>query len=254
MSFLLVGTSAHSQNSTEPVGTEGLGEGKTAKQMVMYYIDFTRGETSWGKATMTVVTPDWERNIEMEWWEKGEDLMLVRILSPARDEGNGTLKIENNLWNYIKAFDETVHIPPAMMMQSWMGSDFTNDDLIHESSYVDEYTHTLEGIEEQDGERCYIILMTADPSTPVPWLTLRIWLRTSDLLPVREAYYDDNGQLAKYMTFSDFEVVYDRTIPRRMRMTPLDEQGHYTEFYYEDAKFDIDLGEDVFTLQNLQNP
>ncbi len=259
---LLVSVVANSQDEqlvetngeTSVVGTEGLGEGLTAKEMIDYHIDLTRGETAWGIADMTIVTPDWERTVGMEWWESGKDLMLLRILSPARDEGNGTLKIETNLWNYIYAFDETVHIPPAMMMQSWMGSDFTNDDLIRESSLVDDYEQVLEGIEEIDGERCYSVLMTTDPSTPVPWLTLRIWLRTGDLIPVRQEYYDDDGELAKYMIFSDFEFMFDRVIPLRMRMVPLDREGHYTEMLYKEAEFDIELDEDIFTLRNLQNP
>ena len=254
MSAILVSVAANSQEEAEPVGTDGLGEGLTAKEMIDYHIDLTRGETAWGIAKMRVVTPDWERDIEMEWWEEGQDLMLIRILRPARDEGNGTLKIENNLWNYIYAFDEIVHIPPAMMMQSWMGSDFTNDDLVHESSYVDDYDHVLEAIEEIDDQRCYSILMTTDPSTPVPWLTMRIWLRTEDLLPVRQDYYDDDGELAKYMVFSDFEFMHDRVIPTVMRMVPLDKEGHYTEFIYTEAEFDIELSEDIFTQQNLMNP
>lgn len=251
---LLVSIVANSREEAEAVGAEGLGEGLTAKEMIDYHIDLTRGETAWGIADMTIVTPDWERTVSMEWWESGEDLMLLRILSPARDEGNGTLKIDTNLWNYIYAFDETVHIPPAMMMQSWMGSDFTNDDLVHDSSYVNDYEHVLEGIEEVDGELCYSVLMSADPSTPVPWLTIRIWLRTQDLLPVRQEYYDDDGELAKYMIFSDFDYMFDRVIPLRMRMVPLDKEGRYTEFLYSEAEFDIELDEDIFTLRNLQNP
>jgi hypothetical protein len=217
-------------------------------------MDQTRGESSYGIMTMNVVNPDWERSITMEWWERGEERFLVRVMSPARDVGNGTLKIDNNLWNYIYAFDETVHIPPAMMAQSWMGSDFTNDDVVRESSIVDDYEHVLEGIEEIDGVRCYSILMSADPTTPVPWLTLRLYLRTEDLLPLREEYFDDDMDLARYMVFSEFKFMYDRITPTVMRMIPLDEEGRYTEIIYVDMEYDIELDDDVFSLQNLQNP
>jgi len=236
------------------VGTEGLGEGMTGREMVDYMVDLNRGDSSYGVMDMQVVTPDWDRIISMEWWESGEDLMLVRVLSPARDVGNGTLKIDNNLWNYIYSFDETVHIPPAMMAGSWMGSDFTNDDIIRESSIVNDYEHEIEGIEELDGERCYSIVMTADPSTPVPWLTVRLYLRVEDLLPVRENYYDDDGDLARYMLFSDYHLMHDRTIPTTMRMVPLDKEGHYTEMRYLEMEFEIELPDDTFTLQTLQNP
>jgi outer membrane lipoprotein-sorting protein len=248
-------TSSAATQPTGPdaVGIEGLGQGKTAKDMIQYMIDMNRGNSSHGKMEMEVVTPDWDRTIGMEWWEKGESLMLVRVLSPSRDTGNGTLKIDNNLWNYIYTFDQTVHIPPAMMAQSWMGSDFTNDDIIRESSIVNDYNHSIEGIEEQDGERCYKILMSADPTTPVPWLTVRVWLKTADLLPVREEYYNDNGTLARYMTFSNYQHVQDRTIPLTMRMVPLDKPGHYTEMRYTEIEFDIDIPDSTFTLQNLQN-
>jgi len=253
--LLLPGAGPSVAQTDEPVGTEGLGEGLTAVQMVNYYVDRNRGLSSHGVMDMQVVTPDWDRTIEMEWWEKGDDRMLVRILNPARDRGNGTLKIGNNLWNYIYTFDETVHIPPAMMAQSWMGSDFTNDDVVREASLIDDYEHELEGIEEVEGERCYRILMTTDPSTPVPWLTMRIWLRTEDLLPVRQEYFDDDGELSRYMVFSSFDFMYDRVIPTVMHMVPLDkEEGHYTEMRYTEVEFDIDLSDDLFTLQTLENP
>ena len=190
----------------------------------------------------------------MEWWEQGEDLFLVRVHSPARDEGNGTLKIERNLWNYVASFDETIHIPPAMMAQSWMGSDFTNDDMIRESSIVNDFEHSLEGIEEIDGERCYKIRLEADPTVPVPYLTMIVWVRTDDLLPVRQEYIDDDGDLARYMEFSGFEFMHDRVTPTIMRMVPLNDEGHYTELVYLEMEFDIDLSDDIFTLQNLTNP
>jgi len=240
--------------SSEEVGTEGAGEGLTAREMVDAMMDHLRGDTSYGVMEMEVVTPDWERTMEMEWWEKGEDLMLVRVLSPSRDRGNGTLKIDNNLWNYIYTFDETVHIPPAMMAQSWMGSDFTNDDIVRESSLIDDYDHVLEGIDDMEGERSYSILMTTDPSTPVPWLTIRVYLRVEDLLPVREEYYDDDGLLSRYMVFSDFEEMGGRVIPTTMHMVPLDDEDRYTEMRYTEMEFDIELDDSVFTLQSLQNP
>jgi len=247
-------TTVLGQEIDEPVGTEGLGEGMTAQEMVNYQVDLTRGMTSHGTMEMIIVTPDWERSIEMEWWEHGEEEFLVRVHKPSRDEGNGTLKIGNNLWNYVYSHDQTIHIPPAMMMQSWMGSDFTNDDMIRESSLIDDYTHVLEGIEEMSGEECYVIYMSTDPSTPVPWLTMRIWLRTEDLLPVRQEYYNDDGELARYMEFWDFEFMHDRVVPLRFRMVPLDKEGDYTELVYIDVEFNIELDDDTFTLSTLENP
>lgn len=255
--FALILTNSYSfaQDSDEAVGdVEGDGFGLTATEMIQIMRDESRGLTSYGIMTMLVVTPDWDRSIEMEWWEKGEDFFLVRVLSPSRDEGNGTLKIDNNLWNYIYTFDETVHIPPAMMAQAWMGSDFTNDDMIRESSIIDDYEHVLEATEEMDGELCYRIHLTADPSTPVPWLEMRVWVRAEDLLPVRQEYFDDDGFLARYMAFSGFEFMYDRITPTVMRMVPMDKEGHYTELVYRDIEFDIEISDDVFTLQNLTNP
>lgn len=251
---LLAGIASRAQDNGEPVGTEGMGEGLTATEMVDIMMNYTRGESSYGVMTMNVVTPDWDRSVEMEWWERGEEMFLVRVLKPTRDEGNGTLKIGNNLWSYIYAFDETIHIPPAMMAQSWMGSDFTNDDMVRESSLVHDYEHELWGIEEIDGIRCYRILMTADPSTPVPWLKLEIWVRTEDLLPVRQEYYDDDDELARYMEYSEFVFMFDRITPTVMRMVPLDKEGHYTELIYRDMEFDIEIADDVFSEQNLTNP
>ena len=255
--FLITATAVSAQqpsSGVSTVGTVGAGQGLTAKEMIRKMMDSLHGDTSVGTMDMEVVTPDWDRTISMKWWEKGESLMLVRILSPARDTGNGTLKIDNNLWNYILAFDETVHIPPAMMAQSWMGSDFTNDDIVRESDIVDDYTQVIESMEEIDGTSTYKILMTADPSQPVPWLTIRVWLRTEDLLPIREEYYNDDGSLARYMVFSEFKMMHDRMTPTVWRMVPLDKEGHYTEMTYTDIQFDVDVSDNTFTLQTLQNP
>ena len=253
-SFLILCAPVFGQDSSTAVGTEGAGKGLTAKEMVKKSMDIVRGDTSKGTMEMDVVTPDWSRTIKMEWWEKGEKRFLIRVLSPARDKGNGTLKIDTNLWNYVYTFDETVHIPPAMMAQSWMGSDFTNDDIIRESSIVNDYEHQLEGLKDIDGTQCYSILMSAAPSAPVPWLTVRIFLRTEDLLPVREEYFDDNGKLARYMIFSDFKKMGDRVIPATMRMIPTDKEGDYTEMRYLEMEFNTEISDSVFSLQNLQNP
>ncbi|MCG8591173.1 MAG: outer membrane lipoprotein-sorting protein, partial [Proteobacteria bacterium] len=72
---------------------------------------------------------------------------FIRILAPSKDRGSGFLKLHPNLWMYVPRVERTVRIPPSMMLQSWMGSDFTNDDLVRDSSEIDDYDHTLLGVD-----------------------------------------------------------------------------------------------------------
>jgi len=136
----------------------------SAKEIVKKADDKMRGLTSQGEMTMTIMRPSWSRTVTMKSWQKGSDYALVLITSPAKDKGQVFLKIKTEMWNWVPSIEKMIKIPPSMMMQSWMGSDFTNDDLVRESSLVKDYTHKLLGKEVVREKMCYKIeLIIMDP-------------------------------------------------------------------------------------------
>ncbi len=151
----------------------------SAKEIIQKTDDKNRGLSSQGIMTMTVIRPDWTRTITMKTWSKSREYSLVLITAPARDKGQVFLKIKTEMWNWMPSIDKTIKIPPSMMLQSWMGSDFTNDDLVKESSIVVDYTHTLLGREKVRDIDCYKIGLTPLPDAPVVWGKVIMWITVS---------------------------------------------------------------------------
>ena len=113
-----------------------------------------RSETSHAEMEMQIATPHWERTLAMTVWTKGMDHTFIRITAPKKEQGVATLRIGNEMWNYLPKTNKVMKIPPSMMMGSWMGSDFTNDDLVKESSMLNDYTYQLVKPEDATPAKC----------------------------------------------------------------------------------------------------
>jgi outer membrane lipoprotein-sorting protein len=224
----------------------------TATEIVRRADQLLRGKTSVGKYEMTIITPNWERTLAMDVWTEGYEKTFIRITAPPKEAGVGSLRIETNMWNYLPKVERIIKIPPSMMMQSWMGSDFTNDDLVKESSVVKDYTHELMGTETVDGFETWKIALTPKPEAPVVWGKIIMNVRKSDFNPVREEFYSESGKLVRVMTFSDFRKMDDRTIPTKWVMQPVDEPDKRTVLLVEEIHFNVAIPASVFTLQNLK--
>lgn len=213
-----------------------------------------RAKTEQGTVSMTVRTPDWQRTLEMEYWGVNPDKTFIRVTASAKEAGTATLRLKSNMWNYLPSVERIIKIPPSLMLQSWMGSDFTNDDLVRESSLVKDYDHKLAGEVTQDGDPCYRIVSTPKPNAPVVWGHLVIFARKEDALPRREEYYDEKGALQKVLTFEDFRRIGDRVYPMRWKMDSVTKPGHETVLDYRTLKFDHPIPDSVFTQENLKQP
>ncbi len=211
-----------------------------------------RGESSESEIVMTILRPNWTRSITMKGWSLGTHYSMVYITAPARDAGTSFLKRRNEIWNWVPNIGRTVKLPPSMMMQSWMGSDFTNDDLVRESSIVDDYTHTLLGEETIEGLRCHKIEMKPKPDAPVVWDRILVWISTDDYLQLRSEFYDEFGELVNIMVGSDVKVFDGRKIPSRMEMIPVEKKGHKTVMEYKKLTFKTNLKEDFFSVANMR--
>lgn len=213
-------------------------------------------ELLWGRSTrgtfeMTVTTPRWERTLTMEAWEKRREKTFIRILSPAKERGVVTLRIGNEMWNYLPRVERVIKIPPSMMLQSWMGSDFTNDDLVKESSIVDDYTHEVISTEDVDGFSAYRIRATPLEDAPVVWGGITYWVRTEDFVPLREEFYGEDGDLVRVLEFTKIRNAGGRTIPTRWTMTPVKKKGRRTVFEIIEIEFNAEIDDSVFTHRNM---
>ncbi len=225
---------------------------QTAGEIIRRAEDLIKGKTSEGTFEMTVVTPDYTRTMRMQSWWVGNDKALIVILSPKKEAGNKTLKIKNEMWSYLKNTETTIKLPPSMMLQSWNGSDFTNDDLVRESNLNTDYTSTIAGEETVGDERCWKIELTPKPTAPVVWGRLEYWVRESDYLPAAVKYYDEKGKLMRTMQYSDYTMMGGRRLPTKWTMVNDVKPGHSTSFTLIDVKFDVPIGEKIFSFRELE--
>jgi len=211
-----------------------------------------KGKTQHGTASMTVHTPEWQRTLDMVFWYDYPDEDFVRITGPAKDAGTGTLRLGSNMWTWLPSVERVIKIPPSLMLQPWMGSDFTNDDLVKESSLPTDYTHRIDGETTEDGDVCYRLIATPKPNAAVVWGKLVLLIRKTDYLPRREEFYDDRGALAKTLYFDQIRRTGDRNYPMRWRMVPQNKPGHETTLSFSSLEFDRPVPASVFTRQNLE--
>lgn len=216
------------------------------------YDDMLRGDSSDAVVTMNIKTKRWERSMTMRIMSKGKEKSLIQILAPAKDKGTTTLKVDDNLWNYLPKVDRTIKLPAAMMSSSWMGSHFTNDDLVRESRVSEDFdSRILQRPGEKEAD-LYVLELIPKPDTPVVWGKILLTLRGSDLLPVQVRYFDEKGQAVRTMDFSEFKEMSGRMVATKMRLTPEEKSGEFTEIIYEKAEFNKDIPDSAFTLQALK--
>ncbi|RUT72867.1 outer membrane lipoprotein-sorting protein [Ancylomarina longa] len=222
------------------------------KNLVKEADEKMRGTSSKSNFSMTIERPGWSRTVKMKSWTIGNDYSLMYITSPAKEKGQVFLKRGNEMWNWIPSIERMVKIPPSMMMQSWMGSDFTNDDLVKESSLVKDYEHRLAGEEQIQGYDCYKIELIPKEDAPVVWGKIFMWISKKEKFWLKAAFYDEDEYLVKYEILSDIKWVDDREMPTRLEMIPTDKKGHKTILLYGNTKFNIDLKESFFSIQNMK--
>ncbi|NOX89045.1 MAG: outer membrane lipoprotein-sorting protein [Calditrichaeota bacterium] len=214
--------------------------------------DQLRGKSSIITATLTVIKPNWTRSISMKIWSLEPDYALILITKPARDKGTITLKRKREVWNWLPSIRRMIKIPPSMMLQPWMGSDFTNDDLVRESSIVEDYTHTIIGEEKIGGYDCYKIRFDPKPEAGVVWGKIIAWITKKNYLELKAEYYDEDGQLIKSMLGSKIKKMGGRLIPSYWEMIPQNKKGHKTIIEYHSIKFNVKIDPSFFSQQNMK--
>jgi len=214
--------------------------------------DLYRSNASHGIITLSVITVNWQRTLTLEQWSKDEDKSLIKVLKPKKEKGLATLRVDKNVWNYMPKVKRVVKIPSSMMSSSWMGSHFTNDDLVKQSRMAEDYTFsiTFEGI--QDGEEVVEITCIPNKEAAVVWGKVEVIVYADDSIPLRMIYYDEDLLLSRTLEFTNIQKMDEKMIPTLMSMIPADEPGESTTVKWEEIQFDVAIDDEFFSLRKLQ--
>ncbi|MBI4666186.1 MAG: outer membrane lipoprotein-sorting protein [Nitrospinae bacterium] len=216
--------------------------------------DMWRGISSHAKLAMSVKTANYTRSIKLEAWSLGKEKTLVRIISPLKEKGTATLKSGDTIYTYLPKTDRTIRLTAGMMMGSWMGSHFTNDDLVKESRLTDDYFVEITFDGERDGKKMMDFDLTPKPEAAVVWgkIQMEVWVSGEDYIPVHEVYFDEDLKPARVMTFHNVRLFGGRRIPAVLKAVPSNLPGEFTELTYEAMEFDIPLADSLFSLSELR--
>ncbi|HZX11771.1 MAG TPA: outer membrane lipoprotein-sorting protein [Acidobacteriota bacterium] len=223
-----------------------------AREIVEKIDELYRSDSSKALMEMEIVTPHWQRTLKMRVWSEGMDKTFIRILEPKKERGMGTLRMENEMWNYLPKTNKVIKIPPSMMMSSYMGSDFTNNDLVREYTFTEDYDFNLTQVDNPEPDLIYVKCVPHE-GLPIVWGHIILAVRSEDYLPVWQKYYDEKGELVREMFFKDIKLFEDRWIPSVMELIPFTKEGHRTLIRYIEVKFDLQIDSSIFTLRNLRS-
>lgn len=235
------------------LSTSAFGQTLNATDIVRKADEKFNGEhSSYSVMSMTIVRPLWQRTIELKSWSLGRDFALALITSPAKEAGQTFLKRNSEMWSWNPAINRLIKLPPSMMSQGWMGSDYTNDDILRESSVVNDYTHEIAGEEVIAGRLCYKIMMKAKENASIVWGKQVRWIDKKDFLVMKVELYDEDGYLVRTETGSDIKTMDGRTVTSKISLVPQDEPENRTILEIKEIKFNVPLEEVFFSQQNMK--
>lgn len=211
-----------------------------------------KGKTSISEMTIKIIRPTWTRELHMKSWSKGSKFSLTLITFPAKEKGIVFLKRDKEIWNWVPSIERNIKLPPSMMMQSWMGSDFTNDDLVKESSTVTDYVQKIVGDSVIIGRICWKLELIPKPDAPVVWGKIYTWIDQKDYLQLRAEFYDEDGYLVNIMQSYDIKMLGGKLLPAKMEMIPVEKEGHKTVMEFKSMIFDKPMEDSFFTTQNMK--
>lgn len=225
---------------------------KSAKDIVNEAYYNQRSDAFTMELSMEVIRPKWTRELNFKTWSFGRDYGLMSIQGPAKDKGTNFLRIKSEGWNWIPSIERVIKISPSQMSQSWMGSDFTNEDLLKEASIVNDYTHKSLGTENLNGTICYKIQANPKEDAAVVWGKVVLWIGKDDMLQRKAEYYDETGKLINTLTQKDFKLLDGKKIATTLEMKPAEKSGYKTLVKISYADFHADLSADFFSISNMK--
>jgi len=227
------------------------GEGPDAATLVESSFKYIRGNASIATVRMTIHRPDWERSMTIKSWTRGKKDSLFFIQAPPKDHGNGTLKRSREMWIYNPKVNRVIKVPPSMMSQSWMGSDFSNNDLAKSDSFVNDYIHSIVGTETHEDKKVYVIKSMPKPDAPVIWGMQMLKIR-EDFIWLSQEFFDEDLKSVKKMNTLEIQMLGGKLYPKVWRMQETDAEDRYTQLTYSSLAFKSDLPDSMFTLTSLR--
>lgn len=227
-------------------------QAQTATEIVQKADDKMRGNTSQSELTIKTIRSSWSREMTLKTWVKGTDLAMILIESPAKDKGIVFLKRKKEVWNWMPSLEKIIKLPPSMMSQSWMGTDFTNDDLVKESSVIKDYDHSIIGDTIIGVRNCYTIQMIPKPNAAVAWGKLIVCIDKKDFLELDTRFYDEEGTLINTMNAYDVKMMDGRLIPTRFEMIPSDKPNQKTVMIYKSIQYNRPIDEGFFNTEKMK--
>ncbi len=226
--------------------------GQTAQEIIQKAEDKMRSGSLYAEMSITTVRPKWSRTMSMKTWSKGTDFSIVLITAPAKEKGTVFLKRYKEAWNWVPSIQRSIKLPPSMMSQSWMGTDFTNEDMIQESSNVRDYKHTILKDSTIAGRKVWKIELIPYEETAVVWGKVIVYIDKVDYIQLRTEMYDEDGYLVNTMKASNIKEMGGKMLATKMEMIPEDKDGHKTILEYSKIQFDQPIEEQFFSVQNMK--
>ena len=225
---------------------------QTAKEIITTVSDKMQGKSSYIEMKVTVERPKWSREMTLKSWSKGDDLGVSVVTSPAKEKGTVFLIRDKEVWNFLPSIDRTIKMPPSMMMQNWMGTDLTNDDLVKQTSLIDDYTQNIVGEEMLEGRNCWKIELIPSEEAAVVWGKIFTWVDQKDFMQLKTEFYDEDEYLVNTMLASNIKQFGDKMLPSKITVIPAEEEGNKTIIEYDVWKFDLEIDEQKFTTNYMK--
>ena len=230
----------------------GYSQELTGKQVIEKADELQRGETNEGEMSMTIIRPKWERTITMKSWSKGTEYSMTYITSPVKDKGQVFLKRKSEMWNWVPTINRMIKLPPSMMSQGWMGSDYSNDDILKESSIVVDYNHKIVGNDIIEGLECYKIELIPKEDAAVVWGKVYKWISKNEFWQLKTEYFDEDDELIRTEIASEIKQFSDRKLPSKLEIIPADKPNQRTVVNIISSKFNVKLDDGFFSQQNMK--
>jgi len=229
-----------------------LSSAQSAEEIIRKADEKYRGKSSYTEMTIDIVRPKWSKQMKIKGWSEGTKYSVSIVTSPAKEKGTVFLMRDKEVWNYMPTIDRTIKFPPSMMLQNWMGTDLTNDDLVKQSSILEDYTHKIIREELKEGYTCWVIELTPKEDAPVVWGKVLIWVDKNDFMMLQTDYYDEDDFLVNQMIGSEIKEFSGKKLPSKLRVIPSENKGQETILIYDKLEFDISISEQYFTINYMK--
>jgi len=229
-----------------------MAQGFSAYEIIKKADEKFQGESNYGEFTMEIIRPDWSRTLSFKSCNKGNEYSITLVTAPPKEKGQTFMKRENDLWSWNPTISRLIKLPPSMLAQGWMGSDYSNDDILKESSVVVDYNHTIIGEEKIAGKDCFKIQMIPKEEAAVVWGKVIKWISKDGYLQLKTEYYDEDNYLIRTEVCSEIKCMSDREIPTRIEIIPEEEPENRTIVTITNIIYNINVSEAFFSQQTMK--